>query len=157
MSADHAQRAADLAAATAEHDALAAQARETPPATEAEAFAHLRAIGAARARIRRLRPHTLRWRVTLAGGGAVAVETRDKSDWVSDASDETCVVGAFAEVPWCDPTRPQYRETECSHYDTAWRDEAGREADHRAAVDRLCEINGWVVADVARDGERWEP
>lgn len=157
MSAAVAERAAALDAAVAELAAIEARGRAAPPADEADALRYIAAIGACRRLVRALRPHTLLWRATLPDGTGVAVETRDKSDFVSDTSDETFIVGAFAEVPWRDPMRPKYRETEGSHYDTAWHDEAAREADHRAAVARLCEDNGWDGATIERAGERWDP
>lgn len=152
----YAQRAADLAEAVAEHDALAARLTRELRLGRAVLPEDVVALGTLRARIRRLRPHTLLWRATLAGGATVAVETRDRIDFADDTGDVTVVVGAIAEVPWRDPAAMsvECREAEESHYDGGWRD---READHRAAALRLCEANGWEGATVERAGERWEP
>ena len=156
MTASYTQRAADLAEAVAEHDALAARLARDLRIGRAVLPEDVAALGTLRARIRRLRPHTLLWRATLAGGATVAVETRDRIDFADDTSDATAVVGAIAEVPWRDPAAMslECREAEESHYDGGWRD---READHRAAALRLCEANEWDGATVERAGERWEP
>ncbi len=150
-------RAADLAAAEAEHAALDASRRARVAGGWVPTLDDLRPLFALRERIRRLRPHALRWAVTLPSGHCVAVETRDKSDWVDDNT--AAVVGASAEIVWRGlvPTHPEgttCHEVECSHYEPGWRD---READHRAAVERLCDANEWEGATIARDGERWEP
>jgi hypothetical protein len=156
VSARYAQRTADLAEAVAEHDALAARLRRDIALDRTVLPEDITALVTLRHRIRRLRPHTLLWRATLAGGATVAVETRDRIDFADDTSDVTVVVGAIAEVPWRDPAAMslECREAEESHYDGGWRD---READHRAAALRLCDANGWEGATVERDGERWEP
>ena len=152
-------RAAGYAAAVAALEAIEARGRalmaEGWVPTERVDFSPLYA---ARASVRRLQPHTLLWRVTLAAGGVVAVETRDRSDFVSDASDATVIVGAFAEVPHRDPLRPKCREVAAgADREVMVQLPAAREADHRAAVERLCNANGWEGATIARDGERWEP
>ena len=82
----YAQRAADLAEAVAEHDALAARRTRGLRLGRAVLPEDVVALGTLRARIRRLRPHTLLWRATLAGGATVAVETRDRIDFADDTS-----------------------------------------------------------------------
>lgn len=150
-------RAADLAAAEAEHAALYASQRARVAEGWVPTPADLAPLYVLRNRIRSLRPHTLRWAVTLTSGHRVAVETRDKSDWVDDNT--AAVVGASAEIVWrgmvsTHPAGTKCHETSAVHYEPGWRD---REDDHRAAVERLCDANGWEGASIERDGEKWEP
>jgi len=144
-------RAADLAAAEAEHAALYASQRARVAEGWVPTLDDLRPLFALRERIRRLRPYALRWRVTGADDRApfVMVETFDEAEG-------GVIVGAHAIIDRRDPIalRAEVTETTETHLSPGWRD---READHLAAVERLCDANGWEGATIARDGERWEP
>lgn len=150
MTAPCAQRAAELAEAEAEHAALDARLRRDLAPARAPLPEDLAALDLLRRRIRRLRPYALRWRVTGVDDRApfVSVET-------FDAAEDGVTLGAHAIIDRADPValRAEVRETTASH-EPRWRD---READHLAAVERLCDANGWEGATIARDGERWEP
>lgn len=149
----YARACAEAARIDAELRAAMARGHTPTPAETAP-------LWVARAAMRRAQPHTLRWRVTLAGGDTVSVETRDQSDWVSDTSDATAVVGAFAEVAHADRFRLRPTHAEVARRADAERDvlpPEERERVHRAAVDHLAECNRWEVAGVERAGERWRP
>lgn len=151
MTDRYAQRAADLAAATAEHDALAARIRRDHALGRAVLPEDRVALGALRARIRRLRPYALRWRVTCDAEAPVSVET-------FDAAEDGVILGAHAIIDRRDPVALRAEVTETTRTtEPGWRSAAAREAEHRAAVERLCDANGWKGATIERDGERWEP
>ena len=90
--------------------------------------------------------HTLRWRLSLEDGRVIAVETRDLLDR-HDYCDATFVDGAIAKVSWSDPvawTRGIVLECECRRMG----DFPDRIVDHRAAVVRLADANGWNVKGI---------
>lgn len=89
---------------------------------------------------------TMRWSVT-GGGETYTVETRDRLGWVNEASTETMVDGATAEVPWREFVRPRVREAVAMRL---WGDTP--EATHRRALDMLALANRWteVVDDEVR-------
>lgn len=142
-------RAADLAAAEAEHAAVSDALRARRATGWTPSLDDLAPLFALRERIRRLRPYALRWRVTCDGEAPVSVETFDEAE-------DGIIVGAHAIIDRRDPMalRAAVTETTETHLSPGWRDRA---ADHRAAVARLCAANGWEGATIARDGERWSP
>lgn len=154
MTAPHAQRAADLAEAVAEHDALAKRIRRDHAIGRAVLPEDRAAIDTLRARIRRLRPYALRWRVETTGSARVYAFDAE----TFDAAEDGVTLGASAIIDRRDPMalRAEVRETTVTT-EPGWRSDADREADHRAAVVRLCDANGWEGATVERAGERWEP
>ena len=146
------RRAAALAAAESEHAALDASQRARVAEGRAPTPDDLRPLFALRERIRALRPYALWWRVETTGNERVCAFTAETFDEAEDG----VIVGAHAIIDRRDPMalRAEVTETTETHLSPGWRDRA---ADHLAAVERLCDANGWEGATIARDGERWEP